>query len=76
MQRSKALKIVALIEFLTSVTFLFLAVLMYLLGQGVFPTEDDMPVTFIFLMISLISFVSSPIVYTIAKRMEEGSGNL
>ena len=49
MQRSKALKIVALIEFLTSVTFLFLAVLMYLLGQGVFPTEDDMPVTFIFL---------------------------
>jgi hypothetical protein len=75
MKRSKALKIVALIEFLTAVTFLFLAVLMYLLGQGVFPTKDDMPVTFIFLMISLISFISSPIVYSVAKRMEE-SGNI
>jgi len=73
MQRSKALKIVALIEFLTAVTFLFLAVLMYLLGQGVFPTEDDMPVTFIFLMVSLISFTSSPIVYYIARRMEENN---
>jgi NADH:ubiquinone oxidoreductase subunit 6 (subunit J) len=71
MPRSKALKIVALIEFVTAVVFLFLAVIMYISGQGVYPTKDDMPVTFIFLMIAMISFISSPILYMIARRMEE-----
>lgn len=73
MQRSKALKLVALIEFLTAVVFVFLAVIMYISGQGITPTKDDLPVTFIFLIIAIISFISAPVVYFIARRMEENN---
>ena len=73
MQRSKALKIVALIEFLTAVVFVFLSVIMYISGEGVTPTKDELPVTFIFLIIAMISFISAPIVYFIARRIEESN---
>lgn len=69
----KVLKLVATIELFTGVIFIFLAVIMYLTGEKIGNPSDEVSVTFIFMVIGLISLLSSPILFFVAKRAEERS---
>jgi divalent metal cation (Fe/Co/Zn/Cd) transporter len=76
MQNSaKILKLVATIELLTGVIFIFLAVFLYISGNKVFDTSGEVSATFIFMLVGLISLISSPILFFIAKRAEEKSNS-
>jgi len=74
--KTKIIKILALIELFTGLIFMVLAVLMYASGNRISAEEEGLSITFVFLILGLISFISSPILYFIARRMEEGSGNM
>ncbi len=70
-KRSKALKLAALMELLVALIFILLAVLMYISGDVITPEKSGLPLTFVFLVIAMVSLIGSPILYFIAKRMEE-----
>lgn len=74
--KSKIIKILALIELLTGTIFMLLAVIMYASGNRISAEEEGLSITFVFIILGLISFISSPILYFIARRMEEGTGNI
>ncbi len=67
----KTLRLVATIELLTGVVFIFLAVILYISGQKIVDSSGEMSITFIFMLVGLISLISSPILFFIAKRAEE-----
>lgn len=71
--KTKIIKILALIELFTGVIFMVLAVLMYASGNKISAEEEGLSITFVFLILGLVSFISSPILYFIARRMEEGT---
>jgi hypothetical protein len=73
--KSKIIKLLALIELLTAVVFMVLAVIMYISGNPITAEKEGISVTFIFLVLAMFSLISSPILYFIAKRMEEGTNN-
>jgi hypothetical protein len=74
--KSKIIKILALIELLTGTIFMLLAVIMFVSGNKITAEEQGISITFVFLILGLISFISSPILYFIARRIEEGTGNM
>jgi uncharacterized membrane protein len=74
--KPKIIKMLALIELLTGTIFMLLAVLMYSMGSRITAEEQGISMTFVFMILGLISFISSPILYFIARRMEEGTGNM
>ena len=67
----KIIRLVATIELLTGVVFIFLAVILYISGQKIMDSSGEMSITFIFMLVGLISLISSPILFFIAKRTEE-----
>jgi hypothetical protein len=69
--KSKIIKLLALIELLTAVVFMVLAVVMYISGNVISAEQEGISVTFIFLVLAMFSLISSPILFFIAKRMEE-----
>ena len=73
--KPKIIKMLALIELITGTIFMLLAVLMYASGSRITAEEQGISMTFVFMILGLISFISSPILYFIARRMEEGTGS-
>jgi prepilin signal peptidase PulO-like enzyme (type II secretory pathway) len=73
--KPKIIKLLALIELLTGTIFMLLAVMMYSWGDRITAEESGISMTFVFMILGLISFISSPILYFIARRMEEGTNN-
>jgi hypothetical protein len=71
--KSKIIKLLALIELLTAVVFMVLAVIMYISGNPISAEQEGISVTFIFLVLAMFSLISSPILFFIAKRMEENN---
>ena len=70
-KRSKALKIVALMELMIGIIFVLLAFLMYKSGDAISSDKSGLPLTFVFLVMGMVSFIGSPVLYFISKRMEE-----
>ena len=70
-KRSKVLKIVALMELMIGIIFILLAFLLYKSGDTISSDKSGLPLTFVFLVMGMVSFIGSPVIYFIAKRMEE-----
>jgi len=74
--KSKIIKVLALVELLTGTMFMVLAVIMYASGNKITAEEEGLSITFVFMILGMVSFISSPILYFVARRMEEGTGNM
>jgi Zn-dependent protease with chaperone function len=70
-KRSKTLKVIALMELLIGIIFILLAFLMFKSGDSISAEKSGLPLTFVFLVMGMVSFIGSPVLYFISKRMEE-----
>jgi hypothetical protein len=69
--KSKTLRFIAKIDVFSGLAFTFLGVLFFVMKDSIFGQAADDTVPLVFVLIGLFSFLNVPILYFLARKIDE-----
>jgi len=69
--KSKTLRFIAKIELFSGSVFIFLGVFFFVMKDSILGQASDNTVPFVFLLIGIVSFLNVPILYFLARKIDE-----